>query len=82
MTAKIKITSKTILIQTTLPLIHRDYFDMYHIIPIPFMISDTSMHMIETSRHHIGINKLMDRYYMLSHDEKAACQAFSEDLLI
>lgn len=81
MNAEISIGKKNMIIKLTTALIEREFYDMHHILPVPFFTIN-AWRMINTKTQYICNNKHQDKYYMISQNEKAACKTFMDDILI
>lgn len=81
MNAEISMGKENIVIRLTIPLIEREYYDMHHILPVPFHIQNT-LRIIKVTSPYMCINKRQDKYYMLSQQEKEACKTFMGNLII
>lgn len=71
LTAEIKVTPMRIILKIKLPLINREIFNVHHMIPVPFYHKNF-MHIINTKHNFLAVNKLQNRYYMLTAEQKRA----------
>ncbi|XP_037041470.1 uncharacterized protein LOC119078121 isoform X2 [Bradysia coprophila] len=82
MNAEVSMGKRNLIIKLTIPLIEREFYDMHHIIPVPFRNDKNAMRIIHTTAQYICINNRQDKYYMISHNENAACKAFVDNIII
>lgn len=79
--AKVRVVPDRLLIRIKIPLICREYYKLYHILPVPFSMQN-SLKTIVPSTAYIAINLKQDHYYMLSMEDKQNCKSYDEDLII
>lgn len=80
--AEISMGKQNLIIKLGIPLIEQETYDMFHIIPVPFQNDNSEMQIIQTTSQYICINNRQDKYYMVSNEEKVACKAFFDGMVI
>ena len=78
----ITVTSEYIILKINLPLVNREFFKLYHIIPVPFNYQEKTMDVIETSYQYMAVNTKQNRYYMLTYQQYKSCKKYSDDMII
>lgn len=81
LSAKVSVTSENLIIKINIPLISREYYHLYHVVPVPF-IYEGDLHTVVPSTEYIAVNLKQDHFYMLTAEDKKACKVFEDDRLI
>ncbi len=81
LTAKVRVTKDILIIKIMVPLVSREFYNLYHIVPVPF-VNNKQLTAIIPSTQYIAVNLKQDHYYMLTKEDKQACKVFEDNELI
>lgn len=79
--AKASVTKDHLIIKINIPLVNREFFKLYHIIPVPF-IKDNKLQSIVPSTKYLALNLKQDHFYVLTDKLKDQCKVLENNSLI
>lgn len=73
LSAKVSVIDESLIVKITVPLISREYYHLYHIVPVLFEYQN-ELQSIVPATSFMAANLEQDRFYMLSKEEKQTCK--------
>lgn len=67
-----KMTDQYLIIEIKIPLISRDYYDLYHVLAVPKQVGQNMVTLLPIAEY-VGINIQKDSYLPISHEELEQC---------